>query len=452
MKTRLASCVLVALVALPSLARAGGMFIPGRGARPLGRAGSFVAGADDAQAMAYNPAGLADIDGFSALLDAGIVLQRVHYDRVDSGNNPQPGVDGSIDILPIPMLAITYKPKKVSWLTLGGSLWAPYLGTDSYPENGPQRYQLISLSGSLLLVMELAAAFRINEHFWLGAGFENMIFKFKQRGVLSACTQLNCAPEDPSFDSLTQLSAVAPFTPSGIVGADIVYPEWRGGVSVQLPFWVQASGTVQSRLPTDPMFANTTISGSNVNVNFTLPLILRLGVEYRPLPLKGALRVEAGFDYESWSMQQDITVKPIGVAINDVPGIGTYNFHTMHVSRGMQDSFSAHIGGEFSPRQLRGRLTIRAGYLFETSATPDQTMSVLTPDGLHNMISLGLAVRAWKLRFDLGYAHLFTLDRTVTNSQWYQLNPIMPGLNVAVGNGHYSVDTDILALGVEGRF
>src|SRR4051794_29014688 len=53
---------------------AGHMITPGRGARALGRAGSFVAGVADASSIYYTPAGLASISGLSLLFDVGVVL------------------------------------------------------------------------------------------------------------------------------------------------------------------------------------------------------------------------------------------------------------------------------------------------------------------------------------------------------------------------------------------
>src|SRR5581483_8675632 len=235
---------------LPSIAFAGGMTLEGRGARPLGRAGSFVAGADDASAFVYNPAGLADIDGISFLLDAGMVFQRTHYDRVDSGGKPQPVVDGNLNFLPFPTLALTWKPRKVPWFTLAGGVWVPYLGLNSYPDTGPQRYSSISLDGSLVTVFELAAGFRLHEHVWLGAGLQVMYLHFVSKVALSGCTQLNCAPEDPGFDAPTQID-VTGVTPSGNVGATFAWPKIRAGISLQLPFWIHANGDVHSKLGTD---------------------------------------------------------------------------------------------------------------------------------------------------------------------------------------------------------
>src|SRR4051812_35147959 len=102
--TRRLCAASLGLALMTSTAWAGGMFLPARGARALGQAGSLVAGADDASSLYYNPAGLASIEGTTALLDLGLVMQRVGFDRVDSGGNPQPHVDGSMDVVPIPTL------------------------------------------------------------------------------------------------------------------------------------------------------------------------------------------------------------------------------------------------------------------------------------------------------------------------------------------------------------
>jgi long-chain fatty acid transport protein len=444
---RLSLSLAVLIVLAPLAAHAGGMFLPARGARPLGRAGSFVAGADDGGAIYYNPAGLSDIDGVSVLFDLGLNFNQVHYDRVDSGGNKLKGVDGDVDLLPIPTLAITWKPKKAPWFTLGGGVWAPYLGLNSYPETGPTRYSRVTLDGSLVLVMELAASFRLGDHFWLGAGFQNLYLNFKSRSTLSACTELNCAPEDTSFDSLTELNVTSAFTPSGIMGAILAYEKVRAGVSVQLPFFVRADGTVKTRLPTDPFFANSRVVGDSVSVSFDFPFMVRAGVEYRPIK---PVRVELGFDYEAWSMLDKHTIQPHGIYIDGVPGVGRYYLNTMYIERHLEDTFSIHIGGEYEA--IKDRLVVRAGYLFESNATPDEYHTVFSPDGTHNLIALGLSVKLKKVRLDLSYGHMFTTDRTVTNSKSLQLNPIQPSLAVPVGNGTYQIATDMLALGLDARF
>lgn len=431
---------------MPSLAHAGGMILSGHGPRPLARAGSFTAGADDGEAIYYNPAGFVDVDGVSLLVDGSMVLQRTNYTRVDSGGNPQPTVNGDLSYLPFPTVALSWKPKKHPWLTLHGGIWVPYLGLNSFPETGPQRYSSITLNGSLVVVPQFGASFRVHEHVWLGAAFQLMILNFKSRLMLGACTQLNCAPEDPSFDALTQLSAFGA-APSGIIGAVFPWQKVRVGVALQLPFFINANGTTHSRLPSDPFFANATLVGDSITLQFNLPVILRAGIEIRPVPV---LRIELGADYEAWSMQKDFTITPHNIYIDGVPGVGRYYLNTMRLDRGMQDSVSVHVGGEWEV--WKRRLVLRAGFLFETSATPDETLSVLTADGLKYMVTAGIGWKLWgPVRFDAGWGHIFYPDRNVTNSRSLQLNPVQPSLAVPVGNGLYKFDTDILSIGLDAR-
>src|SRR5262249_42333351 len=159
-------------------------------------------------------------------------------------------------------------------------------------------------------------------------------------------------------------------------------------------------------LPGDQFFNNTQLNGSDASLEFELPPIVRAGFELRPIP---RLRVELGIDYEAWSIQRNFRIFPHGVTITGVPGVGTYTFAPMFLNRNLNDSVSAHLGAEVEV--VKRRLVLRGGYLFESSATPDETMTVLTADGLHNMITFGLGVKVGPARIDVGYAHLFTLDR-----------------------------------------
>lgn len=426
---------------------AGGMFLPARGARALGLAGSFVAGVDDGSALYYNPAGLADIDGVTALVDFGVVLQRVGYDRVDAGGNPQPRVNGSMDVLPIPTLAITWKPSQAPRWTVAGGVWTPYLGLNSWPDDGPQRYSNVTLKGSLLAVAELAAAYRFDDRLSFGLGIQNMIVRFNSRLALSACSELNCAPEDMGFDALTEVRTSSAFTPSAVAGATLALDKVRLGLAVQLPFFVRTSGTVRSRLPTDPQYANATQVGDAVSLGFDLPLTVRLGAAIRP---RRDLSVELGVDYEAWSMQDSISIEPHGIQVTGVPGIGSYQLNPVSIARDLRDTLAVHAGAEW--HVLRGALIARAGYLLETSATPDRTASVLSPDGFHNLVTAGLGVPLGAMRLDLAYGHLFTNDRTVTDSRALQLDPIQPSLAVPVGNGKYTIAADIISAGVAGTF
>lgn len=446
--SRAARLVGLALLLVPALAWAGGMFLPARGARPLGRAGSYVAGADDLEALYYNPAGLAGTGHGSFLLDAGLVLQRVDYTHVDIGGNTQPAVQSDNGLLPLPLLGVSFRPEALSRrVTFALGAFVPYTGLPRYPETGPQRFSLVSLDGTALAVFELAAAFRLTPELYLGLGFQSLYASINNLTVLAGCTELNCAPESPRFDALTQVHTTAPFVPSGNAG--ILYlSRWvRAGASVQLPYWIKSSGKVRTRIPSDPQFDGAVIVGDDIDVNLTLPLIVRAGIEIRP---GRSVRVEVGGDLELWSMQDRMEFVPRGVYLDHVAGIGRYDLRPMSLDRGMKDCYAVHVGGEWDV--LPRRLTLRAGYLFESTAVPDETLSVLTPDGDKHLVTAGLSLRLGRVRLDAGYGHFFQGDRVVTTSRSLQLNPLQPSLAVPVGNGTYVVAADVLSLGVEVRF
>lgn len=448
-RTNRVVAIAIAALLFSSTAWAGNMFLPARGARALGRGGAFTAGVDDGSAIYYNPGGLADIEGVSVLVDGALIFQRAGYDRVDSGGNPQPHVQANMNLIPIPTLAVTWQPRGIPHhrLTFAAGVWTPYLGLDTWPTNGPQRYSNITLNGSILTVAELAMSIKITEWFRLGFGFENMFIHFNSKVDLSACTELNCAPEDPGFDALTQVDSDSWWTPSGVIGAIFKFDRIRIGANLQLPFWVRSSGTVASRLPSDPFFANAAIHGNQVGVDFDLPLTARLGIEARPID---RLRIEADVDYEAWSMQQNFTVKPKNVYISGVPGIGNYYLNTLYLVRDLQDTYAVHLGGEFET--VRNRLWGRIGWAYESNATPNKAASVLTPDAARNLLTLGGSLKLWGVRFDLAYAHVFFSDRNVTNSGSFQLNPIQPANAVPVGNGKYTIAADVISAGLDARF
>ena len=191
------------------------MFVTPHGARPLARGGAFVAGADDLNAIYYNPAGVAAVDygqsGWSGLLDLGFVLQSVTYTRDENGIPRPPvsadgGVIGPAPVF-IPQLGFARKLRTgFGSMSFGFGLWIPYTGLGRYPEASyateedlrkvpdvsPQRYQLIGLHegglarSSLLAVLNPVAAFSLlGDKLQLGVGPQLMVIygrSLKQRG------------------------------------------------------------------------------------------------------------------------------------------------------------------------------------------------------------------------------------------------------------------------------
>jgi long-chain fatty acid transport protein len=440
-----AGALAVAVGSLSSAAGAAGLYFSDRGVRPVGRAGAFVAGADDLGAVAYNPAGIA-YAGESVLADASWLRFTSTYQRrsvvrdpatgetVVQGTNYFPQVEGTTPVLPIPTLAISSRLGLDERWMFGASVWAPYSALTSYPEDGidfrgrkvpaPQRYSLYTLDGSALAVVGLHAAYKPVPSFALGVSLQMLTGTFASRLAFSACPpkSLLCAEEDPQWDAFTQLTVGPIFAPSAQGGfiavvSDTPGAEVRLGGSIQAPFWVDAPAKTDIRLPSAPVFRDATVEGNQARVSFRLPAIARVGIETR-LGQKKQTRLEMALVYESWSMHDRISISPAGggIRLRNVTGFpDPYEVGTLQQARGFRDTFSIHGGVEHFFETGGYPMALRGGLSYERSAVPAEYLSVLTVD--LDKVQLAAGYSLWvgakkNLRLDsvLGYTFGFTTD------------------------------------------
>lgn len=453
------SLPVVALVAATTAAHAGGLQLATRGVRPSARAGAFVAGADDLGALWFNPAGLATMAGGHEtrgfLFDVAYVTQSAEYTRVDSGNNQQDPVSNSAPGLPVPTVGVAFDVGDK--LTIAGGVYAPYAALGKYPEDGAQRYSLIDMSESLLVIMELAVGYKVNDKLRIGGGIQNMVFSLAATMVFSGCPgETICAPEDPEFDALTKVKQLDAFNPSAVIGVQYdVSPKLTVGAAFQLPFQISGSGSFQSRLPSAAFYDGATIEGDRADVSFTLPAMFRAGLEVRPNP---RWRVELGMSMEMWSMHDQFTIEPRDVRIEGAPGVGTYELSDMIIKREFENSLAFMIGVEGKPLQ-KTPLTVLAGYSYETAAAPDEYLTVLTVDGNKHLVSAGFGYRAGKFDINAVIGMVKVADRTVANDVGMseQLTPIRDDpnsqpLDVYVNWGDYKSSWLFAGLGVTAPF
>jgi long-chain fatty acid transport protein len=377
-----------------------------------------------------------------------------------------PTVSGTTPFLPIPTLAVAFKPHR-DWV-VGIGVWAPYAALTTYPDTvgappasqpGPQRYSLLSLDGSLLSFVGAGAAWAPIKQLRLGATVGMLTGVFKTRVSFAGCVpeRFLCAPEEPSWDVLSQLSVGPIFAPTGSLGAIwIPHPSWRVGASVQLPVYVRSHATLSTRLPATPAFERAAQQGDGASVSFDLPWTARAGVEMRAVD---HLRLELSFAFDRWSMHDAITITPDHIALTNVAGFPqTYYIPPVTLPRNFQDTGSVHLGGEYhidGPGNLGW--DVRAGASFETSAIPNGYLSVLTVDQAKITGALGGSLYWNKLRFDVVYAHVFGLSADVdpNNAKISLISPVQanpPRSPDFINGGHYAARADVLGLGMAYTF
>jgi long-chain fatty acid transport protein len=473
-----AGAVLFAALGTATEGQAAGLYFSDRGVRPLGRGGAFVAGADDLGAIWYNPAGIVD-SASSLLLDASWLHYTSNFTRqtlVTSATGTEyvqgfPTVSGSTPVLPIPTIAASYRFGDREQYAIAGGIFAPMTPVTSYPMTisnpdgttspAPQRYSLISLNGSTLVVMGLWFAYKPIEELRIGVGVQALVGTFQSTVDFSACPPDNlvCAAENPTYDAYSQLKVGPIFAPSANVGITYVpAPIVRIGASFQGPFVVGAPATVDVQLPTAVVFDSASQQGDHAHVSFELPPVFRMGVEVRPLDAEHDLRIELAYVREFWSVHQSINIYPEGIQLLNVTGFPSpFAVSPISIPRGGQDSNSIRLGGEYKFAVGDYKLQARTGFAYETSGIQTAYVSPLTIDSNKVLASIGGGLfigEHWRL--DAVYSHVFASDVTVTPQQAAvpRVNPVQgnPTQTTSVNGGTYSARADVLGVGMQYKF
>src|SRR6185295_10657510 len=108
------------------------------------------------------------------------------------------------------------------------------------------------------------------------------------------------------------------------------------------------------------------VSGNQVTFALNFPPVVRLGVLVRPLP---GLSLELDGVYEGWSVFDAITLTPHDItftALNQTNDLGE-----IRTERALHDAFSGRLGAEYR-FDMAVPWRVRAGALYETSATPPE--------------------------------------------------------------------------------
>jgi len=422
--------VAAAVFVAPLRSDAAGFYFSERGVRPLARGGAFVAGADDLGAMWFNPAGIYAA-GNELLFDASWMNFTTEYQRrqlleqrdpntgavVSRHEQTYPQVEGTSPVVPIPTLAGSYQFNDRVVGAIGA--YAPYAAVTSFPETlegqpAPQRYGLITLDGSALAILGAYGAFKPHEDWRLGVGFEMLVGRFRATQMFSGCVpeRFFCAPEQPEWDVLAQLTAGPIVAPSGTAGVIYLpHSRWRIGASFHAPFFIRAPAEMKVRLPATPVFETASQEGSEADVSFELPWSVKLGVEARPLD---ALRIELTGAFEAWSMHDQIDIAPDDLKLRNVVGFpDPYRIPDQAYVRNFTDTGSIRLGSELDFPLFDFLWTARAGVSYESSALPNEYLSVLTIDMPKVTFGLGLGLHVDAFRFDVVYAHVFGTEVTV---------------------------------------
>lgn len=473
------------LGALCGRAQGAGFEILDPGIVSMGRAGAYVARADDLSAMEANPAGLSKQTGPIFQVGLGLARLDLTFTRRGSGDfvnlegrqvrdpalDPETGgpfaavsPSGAGSLTPAPFLVGAWgNAFRVPGLTLAlGLLPSSFVVGRGYPETGPQRY-LTRKTDGVMLFYGVAVAFRFHRLFSVGATLLNGFVKTEREVAVRPFAQPYndvTENEDRFEDHVFKLSvgdALIPVLRLGLLSAPLPWLEL--GLSARWPVSLSASGSLGYRPPENPAFQESFVAcdrypqpcagAAQLGVEQRLPWILRLGARW----VQPRFDVEFDAALELWSRASVTDIRPQAVFVQVRDGIPDppVKIENTRLDRKLQDVLSLRLGGDV---RVLEPLSLRAGVFRASSALPSshESFSLDFPFSSHWGVACGASyaiVSGWGV--SVAYQHIFQPQVRVTRGTVQQMTATRPNLGNVINNGQYEVGVDVLGVSLEGR-
>jgi long-chain fatty acid transport protein len=444
-------------------ARADGGYYGGAlGARAAGRSGAFVARADDPTAVAYNPAGLAQIEGTMVMVGNRVSYNGYSYTRAPTLDWGHPMANG--DPTPVsfaqvsnsrpwqalePLFAVASNLGQHDWGFAIAAFASPGVSREDFPLDGGQRYMMLSRE-AIFLNYAVSAAWKHHDVFGVGATFEWVhVPRLNYSLIINGSPFANEGNAVSSgLDMIANTSGSDPFTANAIVGAWArPRPYLQFGLAGQV---IPARVVTNSKLEATPLDASmgtlvltrNYLPANDVNVVLPLPLTVRAGGRYRGLAgAREVFDVELDVEYETWSRVNQFTVETHGL-IGTIRGTDV-EIKDIHVPKQWRDTVAVKLGGDWAV--VPERVALRAGAFYESAVSEAAYSNVDFPGGQMLGGSVGGSVRFGSWEIAAAYQFRYQPEVTVSEADGrvYQQLPVgsckPPYTDPATCNPHYNI-------------
>jgi long-subunit fatty acid transport protein len=428
-----------------SAAASGGYFAGTKGARSGGRAGAFVAKADDVTAAVVNPAGLAHLRGSTVQVGNRFSYNAFSYERattLDHGNE-QGGVAPEVEFdrvendKPFQLLdPLVGAATDFGLPNFGFALFAyapPGVSRMEFPVDGGQRYMMVKRE-AIILDYSASAAFKYQDLFGVGLTLSWIhVPRLTYSLVIDATTAPGDAnPVSSELDMLATATGSDAMALNAIVGAWLrPTPSLEIGVAAQvLPSEVVTDSTLEIKglnpnLPSDVVLTRDGRPADDVSITLPLPMSVRAGVRYRGLDGdRERYDIELDVEYETWSRVEHFTLETRALTGNldgqFIP-IGR-----IEIAKQWRDTLAVKLGGDYA--LMPDFLTVRGGLYYETAVAEPAHAHVDFPSGTQLGGGLGGSLFLGNVEIVMAYEARVqpTVSVSEANARVYQETPASP--------------------------
>jgi long-chain fatty acid transport protein len=370
---------------------ANGFGLPDQDAFATARGEAFVATADNASAIYYNPAGITQLEGENFRGGVYGIYLEPSYTPPNSAANHGNTYYSSDNFAAIPQIFYTYTPKD-SPLSFGLGVYAPFGGSMSWPQD--TGFRAVAISGSLkYITINPVVALKMLPSLSIGGG---VMVNYGKLDMYQGLLRLGA--RGTNFFDFTGDGWSVGYN-AGILWQP--YEKISFGATFRSSARLNFQGNTDFEL--EPGTYNTPAQRS-AEADFTFPLTTVFGVSYRPTP---KWNIEFDANYTGWNSFGMTTIQ-------QSPPPVSHPFHQdIPVNLGWQASWMYEFG---VTRYFDNGWHVSGGYVFNENSVPNKYYTPLAADMDRDFFSIGAGHKGKTFDFDFVYQLGYGPTHTVTGS------------------------------------
>jgi long-chain fatty acid transport protein len=393
-----------------ALAQGAGFAVLQQGTAAMAQGNAFVAEADDASAIFYNPAGLNQLK--RPQFYQGSFFN--HPDREFHGDQGQ--FSETNHRLYRHLTAYLTLPVN-DRVALGIGFFSPFGMGTVWPPSWAGRY-LTTFSSLKTFVLNPVVSVKVLDNLSLAAGFDAMwsSVELKRRSLV------------PISETTTEAESRLTGDASG-VGYNLgLLFEPVSGVKLGVSYRSEVSVTFKGDLATQFLKAPLSVPRISGSADLTFPPSVTFGVAYSRLK---PFTFEFDTTWTGWSSYDQLKVilgKPLPLPPKPVSSIV--------IPKNWHDAWAFRFGANY---EVKPGMKLRAGYIYDLTPVPDETFDPQVPDANRHIFTVGGDLKIRRFTLGIAYNYILSEDRTKNNK--------IMGLDTQYqANGRYSSDVHSLGL------
>lgn len=410
------SCVATAVMGTASMSFGAGFKIAEQGAKAMAMGNAFVAQADDASALAFNPAGIAFQKGTQLQIGSTTILvPQTDFNgttQLSGATTVSEKANRDIFLAPTVYATTSMESMPLSF-GLGINSFHPLAKRWDASSEFRDSIQNISIKP---INFQPTVAYRFDD--WKLAVAGGLDITYAQVSMQKmAYTQIPSVL--PPGHPLLPLAGT--YQELGTLGADATAVGYGYNFGLQwkplsnLSFGAAYRSEITLDLEGDATYLSTTALGRNpalglanklkapASTSITLPDALTLGVAWKPID---KLTLEFDAERTGWSSYKKLELQfqaPMAAAFNNKPD-----------AKNWEDVWAYRFGAQYA---VTPKMDLRAGYAYDNSPVPDSTLSPELPDADRHNFSIGSGLHNEFGSIDMAYMWVHWVDRTVSNTK-----------------------------------